>query len=307
MEATQGSKRGIPIFFICILFLGVLRVFLQRLEVPLGVVPIANVLMCEIFLGIPLLALCYAAKDEWTPKTALMFLVGGVFTQLICVYLTKRVLHGPNVTADIVNAIGQVGLPVWCVGLGALLATLIKDKNLVVPIAIFLACFDMFLVFSPYGVTQMVIKQMPSVLPAIGAAIPVASATNPTTGRVAAGSFAGPADFMFLAMFMIALFRFNLQARRTVMVVIPTLLFYMLIVGLFHWALPALLPIGACVLIVNWKSFNLSKDEKISTALVAALGIGLFTWGMFQKPKVVQSVNLRPDAVQAVPGSQGTP
>ena len=253
------------------------------------------------------MALCYAAQDNWTRKTALLFLGGGVGTHLLSIYLTRGVLHGPSVVSDIIFAIGQVGLNVWCVGLGALLATLIKDKNLVVPIAIFLAFFDMFLVFSPVGVTQVVLKELPGVLPAVGVAIPVAAAKNPLTGHVTAGAFAGPADFMFLAMFMIALFRHNLKARRTVLVVIPTLLIYMLAVGLFHLALPALVPIGVCVLLVNWRDFDLSKDEKVSTVLVALLGAGFFTWGMFQKPKVVQSVNLRPDAVQAVPGSQGTP
>ncbi len=293
MQATRESRRGIAIFFIALIALAILRVVLHAIEVPISMVPIANVLMCEVFLGVPLLALCYAAQDHWTPKTALMFLGAGLALQLSCLAITRQFFLGPSTGSDIINAIGQIGLPIWCVGLGALLATLIKDQNLVVPIAIFLACLDMFLVFSPFGVTQVVLKEMPSVLPSIGAQIPISATSDPLTGKVAAGSFAGPADFMFLAMFMVALFRFNLKARRTVMVVIPTLLVYMMAVGIYKIALPALVPIGICVLLVNWKEFKLTKDEKISTALVATLGIGLFTWGMFQKPKqVVQPVPL---------------
>jgi len=304
MEISPGSKRGIPIFFGSILVLGVLRLFVRHLEVPMTWVPVANVLMCELFLGVPLLALCYAAQDRWTRKLAFVFLVGGVATQLGCVLLSKQLFHEGSFASDVFMAIGQVGLNAWCVGLGALLATLIRDKNLVVPIAIFLAFFDMFLVFSPVGVTQVVLKQMPSVLPAVGVAIPVASAKNPLTGHVSAAAFAGPADFMFLAMFMIALFRHNLKAKRTMLVVIPTLLVYMLAVGLFHLALPALVPIGTCVLLVNWKDFDLTKDEKISTVLVSAMGLALFTWGMFQKPKIVQSVTLKPGVVQELPRPQ---
>jgi len=288
MEATQKfTAKGTVAFFIALSFLAIFRVFVDSVEVPRWAVAITNVLFCEIFLGVPLLALCFAAQDRWTPKTALSFLVSGVVVQGLCVYIIKSVLHEAGLPIEIVGAIGQIGLMVWCVGLGALLAMLIKDQNLVLPIAIFLACLDMFLVFSPVGVTQVALKQMPGLLPSFGAAIPVASSNNPLTGRVSAGSFAGPADFMFLAMFMVTLNRFKMQIHRTMMVVIPVLLVYMLLVGLFKWSLPALLPIGACVLIVNWKEFKLSKEEKYSTALVAVLGLGLFTWGMFQKPRVV--------------------
>jgi len=307
MVVTQRSKRGIPIFFVSLTVLAIARVFLRAVDVPMWAVPIANVLMCEIFLGVPLLALCFAAQDKWTPKTAIVFVVGGAVLQGTCILLTKRVLLTPGTLVDVVGATGQIGLMVWCVGLGALLATLIKDQNLVVPIAIFLACLDMFLVFSPFGMTSVVLRELPTLLPSVGAQIPSAGSNDPLTGRVSAGSFAGPADFMFLAMFMVALFRFNLRARHTVMVVIPVLLFYMLIVGLFHFALPALVPIGACILIVNWKDFNLTKDEWISTALIATLGIGLFTWGMFQKPRVVQVGPYRKAAVQSSSESPNSP
>ena len=178
-------------------------------------------------------------------------------------------------------------MPIWCVGLGALLATLIKDRNIIVPIAIFLVFLDCFLVFSPLGLTQVLMKAAPNFLPAIAAQIPVAS--HQAHGvKIAPGALAGPADFMFLAMFLVAIFKLNMQGKRTAMVVIPTLLVYMLIVNLLHLSLPALVPIGCVVLIVNWKEFQLSKDEKLSTGLVALLGLGLFTWGMFQKPQVEQ-------------------
>ena len=66
------------------------------------------------------------------------------------------------------------------------------------------------------------------------------------------------------------------------MAVIPVLIAYLLLVllvGGFFSALPALLPIGVTIFIVNRKEFKLSKDEMQGTLLVIAIGIGLIIWG----------------------------
>jgi len=287
MQATSAPKRGIETFFFTLIVLAILRVVLASATVPITILPIANIVMGCLFLGGPLLALCFAARDPWSRKMGFTFFVGGLTLQISCFVLSSYVFQHADIPAQVINALGQVGLPIWCVGLGALLATLIKDQNIVVPIAIFLACLDMFLVFSPLGLTRMIIKSVPSMLPAIAVQIPIAS--HQTTGeKISPGALAGPADFLFLAMFLIAIFRFNMQGRKTVLVVIPTLLAYMMLVSLVHTPLPALVPIGTVVLLVNWKEFRLSKDEVISTGVVGGLGLALFTWGMFQKPTVVQ-------------------
>ena len=289
MQATRGSRRGRELFFVTLVAVAALRIALQSLStVPVEILPIANALMAALFLGGPLLALCFAATDKWNPQTAGKFFIIGVVTQAGCFAINKFLLSNSGIAPQIFNAIGQIGLPIWCVGLGALLATLIKDKNIVVPIAIFLAFLDMFLVFSPLGVTNRLIRRMPDVLPAIAVQVPHASHAA-STHHITPGSLAGPADFLFLAMFLIALFRFNMRAKTTVLVVIPTLIIYMFLVTLLKSALPALVPIGLVVLIINWKEFKLTKDEKISTAFVTVLGLSLFVWGMFQKPQLLIS------------------
>lgn len=293
IQDARRPKRGIETFFFTLIGVAILRVVLQEVrDVPLIIVPAANILMGCLFLGGPLLALCFAARDPWTPKMGLLFFVGGITLQAGCYFLQSDVFQQNGIPQQVINALGQVGLPMWCVGLGALLAILIKDRNIVVPIAIFLACFDMFLVFSPLGLTRIIIHRASAVLTNIAAQVPVA--THQTTGeKITPGALAGPADFMFLAMFLVAIFRHNLKGRRTVLVVIPTLVGYMLLVNVLHIPLPALVPIGIVVLAVNWKEFQLTPHEKLSTALVTALGLGLFTWGMFQKPTIVRVGSLR--------------
>ena len=288
MQATSAPKRGIETFFVTLVVLAVLRVVLAFATVPIAVLPIANIAMGCLFLGGPLFALCFAARDNWTRKMATQFFVGGVILQVGCFLLKSYVFQHVDIPAQVINALGQIGLPIWCVGLGALLATLIKDQNIVVPIAIFLAWLDMFLVFSPLGVTHMIIKRVPDVLPQIAIQIPVAS--HQTTGeRISPGALAGPADFLFLAMFLIAIFKFNMRGKHTVLYIVPTLLAYMLLVNVIKMPLPALVPIGIVVLLVNWKEFKLTKDEILSTWVVSILGIALFTWGMFQKATVVRA------------------
>lgn len=304
MQVTPGSKRGIFFFFATLVSLAIVRVLLQSYaDVPITVLPVANALMGALFLGGPLLALCFAARDSWNPQVAAKFVVIGVVIQVGCVLLNKHVFHHHGLTGQIVNATGQVGLPMWCVGLGALLATLIKDKNIIVPIAIFLGFLDMFLVFSPLGVTRVLIGHFPGLLPAIAVQVPRAAHVV-AKAKVSPGSLAGPADFLFLAMFLIAIFRFNMRGRLTVLIVIPTLIAYMFLVTVLNFSLPALVPIGTVVLIVNWKEFKLTKDEKVSTIGVAIAGLALFTWGMFQKPTTVQA---DPSPTAAAQGSPESP
>ena len=91
---------------------------------------------------------------------------------------------------------------------------MIKDKNLLLPVSAFLAGFDIFLVLTPIGVTQQIMKKAPEVLPAVGLNIPKPAAT-PTMGPVEPFAFVGPADFLFMGMFFVAIHRFDLKARDT--------------------------------------------------------------------------------------------
>jgi len=104
-------------------------------------------------------------------------------------------------------------------------------------------------------------------------------------------------------MFLVALFRFDLRPKRTVNVVVPVLLAYMFLVTLIGKPLPALVPIGTCVLLVNWKEFKLTKDERMATVGVTVLGLALFTWGMFQKPTDKIIVPSRPETGRESPKS----
>jgi hypothetical protein len=181
---------------------------------------------------------------------------------------------------------GQAGLLMWCLGLGCLLALALKDQNLLIPIAVFLALFDIWLVFAPDGPVGQIARGNQEQLAQIAYSVP-RPASAPTGGRPQPLAYIGPADFMFSAMFFAALYRFGLDVRRTAQWLAPVLVAYLLLallagdvsIGPIRLAaLPALLPIAAVVLAVNGRHFRLTRDEWTSTAVLGGLMLAFVVW-----------------------------
>lgn len=315
MEHTvpHPSRRFGPlsVFFLVLLAVGLLRVLLGFVGVPLVLVGPASVAVTVIFVAAPILALFFVASKDWSWKLALAFVLGGGLvhgasilflspqTQML---LSQMTIGVPPLVLALVAALGQIGLVTWCTGLGALLVTLIKDKNLIIPIAIFLAAFDIFLVLTPAGPTQQILKSNPQIFESLAYQVPKVQA-EAAMGPVAPFAFIGPADFLFCAMFFVALFRFKMRTRQTLVALVPTLLVYLALA--YFMPLPALVPIGLVVLAINLPEFRLSRDEWAATGVVAAIGIGLILWGATRPaPPVEPSPK---GGAPAVPGSEGSP
>lgn len=64
------------------------------------------------------------------------------------------------------------------------------------------------------------------------------------------------------------------------------------------------MPIGATVLIVNRRHFELTKDEKMGTWVVGLIALALAGWGIYQRATYVPPKELpRPGApLNAAPG-----
>ena len=69
-------------------------------------------------------------------------------------------------------AIVQTGILFWTLGIGTLLSLVVSDKNLMIPIAIFLVGFDMFLVFNPASPTRRLMAAAPGVTQNVFASVP---------------------------------------------------------------------------------------------------------------------------------------
>jgi hypothetical protein len=188
-------------------------------------------------------------------------------------------------------AIVQTGILGWTLGIGVLLSLMVGDKNLMIPIAIFLVGFDMFLVFNPDSPTRRMLENVPSVSQSVLATVPAPKSSETPKEGVQNLAQVGPADLLFAAAFFTLMFRFKMRAKQTLVWMVPVLIAYLLVVIYFGGVqlgplslgmLPAMVPIGLTVLLVNWKEFKLQGQEVLGVVLVTVLAVGLAWFGIYR-------------------------
>ena len=291
-------SKGLAAFFGTLALLALLRVGMANWLVPDSLRLPLSLLVTIAFIALPILALFYAGSHRWTVGLGIAFVLIGAAIQF---GLPLVFPAGKGSGAIWVDAISQQGLPIWTVGLGALLALLLKDRNLLIPVSIFLALFDIFLVFTPVGFVQTLMKNHPKLLPAMAHKIPEI-ATSPTQTGAPVGTFAhiGPADFLFMGMFFVAIFKFGMPGGRTLKWLLVALAVYLPLAFLVG-PVPLLVPIGLAVLFANWKEFNLNKEEKVSTAVVAVIGLAIIAYSA-TRPRPVPPTEPSPVEGGQAPG-----
>ena len=294
-------------FFVVLVLVSLLQVIIGYASVPLRFQAVASGLITVVFISAPIFALYNAAKFKWTAKIAIAFVLVGLAIQFgIGLEVGQKLLGGRGFAAAVCTAIGPLcGFTMWCAGLGALLASILKDKNLLVPVSIFLAGFDIYLVVTPLGMTHFALqtKAVSEVFKSIGLSVPAPTAA-PTGGKVHVLAYMGPADFLFMGMFFVALFRFNLRTRQTLYWLIPAVLAAIGLAFAFGSAAPMMVPIGLTVLLVNLPEFKMNKEEQASTFLVLALVIAIVTGSYVLGKRVGPS---QPAPGPAVSGSANSP
>ncbi len=291
MEPEISYKRsGYADFALILGALALIRFLLPRVPVPLTIKPVIDILLTVVFLALPLIAIYRAMSEQPKPKQALYIFLAGAAIHGGLVALDLLVFKGQGVVSSLLAPLKPAGLQIWCIGLGALVAALISDRNILIPIGIFLIAYDIFLVLTPLGFTQKLMQAAPDILKQGGMSIPAASTATSLNGKAEISGVVGPADLVFLGTFFLAMFRFDMKPYTTLRVMIPVLLCYLLFVMLTGIALPALVPIGLVTLIVNWKMFNMTNDEKASTAVVAVLAVVILGYSATRpKPRVAPS------------------
>ncbi len=265
-----------------------LRILLDFLRLPASFVEPLNLIVAILFIAGPILGLFRASDATWRTREGYKLLVIGILVQVIFTLILRETPQGAIVRVFF-SALAQSGLLLWCAGLGAVLAASLREKNLFLPVALFLIGFDVFLVFAPQAPTRKILEQRPEVFESIAMRVPSIQSTAEPLGQVAVTAFVGPADFFFLFMFFVAMHRFALRREATLRWTIIAMVAYLLtvlffgnlkIAGLSLAALPAMVPIGGAFLAVNWREFKLNKEESIMTMIVAILALGLAAFGI---------------------------
>ena len=151
---------------------------------------------------------------------------------------------------------------------GTILARIIKEKNLLLPVALVAMPIDYVGAMTAVGFTHGVLKHAPKVVQSVSVPVPaVSSATS--IGPIA---FIGPGDVLFMALFFAVVQNFRLNDRGTFWWMYGLLTAAMLAVLLVpNFNVAALVPMGIAVLIANWRAFQLSRDELFALLYAAIL------------------------------------
>lgn len=305
---ASSTKSGYRDFAVIVAVLACIRMALPFIPVPVSVAPFIDfLLIIGVFLA-TIYAIYRAMSEKPNPKFAFLILLIGVFLHVASTMLITDTFKSIGLGSILFATVAQTGLMIWCIGLGALISSLLREKNILIPVAIFLIGFDIFLVLTPLGFTQRLMKANPNILNQAAMAIPKVSthAQSVHNATVAKAGLVGPADLVFLGAFFLAMFRFDMRPREAMKVMIPTLIGYMILVLVTGWSLPALVPIGLVTLLVNRKEFSLNKDEKASTAVLALIVIGVLTFSATRK-QAPQVEPLPTEPSVNAPMSSGSP
>ncbi|MCE5198859.1 MAG: hypothetical protein ABFD54_00265 [Armatimonadota bacterium] len=169
------------------------------------------------------------------------------------------------------NVISGFKLPYYlmvmlaAVGLGYIISSRVKDKNLLLPVVMFAAFIDLWTV--TVGPVATVLKKAPEVVGAVSTPIPHAGA-----GAFVPMTMIGSGDFIFMALVFAVVHRFSMRPRRNYWAIFAAMTIGMLVVMFgFLNALPALVVLAVAVIGANYREFKLSREEKISTAIVGVL------------------------------------
>lgn len=171
--------------------------------------------------------------------------------------------------------LGFIGLGAGC---GILLSRVLRDVNMVPPVAAVLALVDLWTVTMGGPVHQIMTSESPGaqkVAEAMTVKLPA-----PTSGA-APIAVVGFADFLFIAFFTAAMCRFAGDRegyRRTVWPLTIVLSLYMLVVLITGMRLPALVPMAVVVVAAHWRRFHYARSEAFAL-LYAGLVIAAIIFG----------------------------
>lgn len=162
---------------------------------------------------------------------------------------------------------------------GLLLSRIIRERTLVVPVALVLGLADVFTVYLG-GPTGQALEKMPQLVEAVSVKLPaMGSATGPAglEGLTHIATL-GPGDTFFAALFFAVVIRFGLNMRRTFGWLLGvTAVALGLVVAIPGMPPVPVLPLMAAgFLIANWHDVKLSKREWLYLAIAFVFLVALF-------------------------------
>lgn len=164
-----------------------------------------------------------------------------------------------------------------CTFLGLLLSPIIREPNVLLPVALIAMPIDYLGAMTSIGFTSQVVKNHPNIVKGISVPVPSVGASAHHGGLHPVG-FIGPGDILFVAFFFAVVLRLNLNGRGTfwwIYGLLTATMIFVLSPGGFNIA--ALVPMGLAVLLANFRYFKLRREEVFATLYAGLLIIALVT------------------------------
>src|SRR4051794_6308792 len=121
-------------FFAALVAVALLRMAVGLVALPYRFVPIGSLVISVLFVALPILAFYKGASFPWNGKHAILLVIVGILVQIIG-GVGVPMSHS-SMQAGVLNAFGQTGLLLWAFGLGALLTSVLRDRNILLPVAL---------------------------------------------------------------------------------------------------------------------------------------------------------------------------
>jgi hypothetical protein len=233
-------------------------------------------LLALLYLAGLLLALLHTARcAARLPQSTPFLLTTGVLLAVpmgIVLLLQRYHVFPPfwlSVTAN------NLFLPTAAALAGAGIGRVIKHPNTLLAGAGFAIFFDIIVV------TMGTVAQLMKANSGLIAAVSVGAGSNVVNGpgmpsklpEPLSGVTIGPADVLFLALFLSAVYQLRLSPRATFAWMFTLLLTALVIVELFGLPIPALAPMGVAVLIANARHAAFTPTEKRDLIIGAAFAV----------------------------------
>ena len=214
--------------------------------------------------------------------------------------------YGPNPPLGLQFGQG-LAVTLGCTFLGILLSPIIREPNVLLPVALVAMPIDYLGAMTSIGFTQNMVANHPGIVR--GVSVPVPSVGGSAHhGGLHPISFIGPGDILFVAFFFAVVLRLNLNVRGTFWWIYGLLTLTMLVVLTTGINIAALVPMGLAVLIANFRSFKLKREEVFATLYAALFILALITGfyfyahSRFSHSDAQGDVYAQPSARPAPPG-----
>lgn len=163
-----------------------------------------------------------------------------------------------------------VCITLGCAFFGILLSRIIREANVLLPVALVAMPIDYIGAMTPIGFTQNAVANNPKLVQAVS--VPV-----PHVGSLQPNAYIGPGDALFMAFFFAVALRLSLNVRGTFWWTYGLLTATMLLVLITGLGVAALIPMGLAVVIANFRFFKLKREEVFATLYAGVFIVALVT------------------------------